>query len=113
MRCAARRSTRRTSSHHHDLSTVLGLELPGHAPTSSGGFLERHRSAAFTLMLVLTTAGSVATAQTSATVASAPASAPASDAKPAADSTPKAAAVDSTPKWFETITANAFAEFGY
>jgi hypothetical protein len=69
--------------------------------------LERLRPAAFTLMLALTTAGSVASAQTVATTDSATA------AKPAADSTPKAAAADSTPKWYETITANAFAEFGY
>jgi hypothetical protein len=78
--------------------------------------LERHRSAALTLMLALTTAGSVAAAQTSATVATAQTtSAPATDAKSATDSTPKAAApaADSTPNFFRDITANAFVSFGY
>ncbi|MDB4883436.1 MAG: hypothetical protein JWL95_2202 [Gemmatimonadetes bacterium] len=78
--------------------------------------MERHRSAALTLMFALTTTGTLASAQTSATVASAQtSSAPATDAKAATDSTPKPAApaADSTPNFFRDITANAFVSFGY
>ena len=76
-----------------------------------GGFLERHRSAALTLMLAVATAGSVASAQTSATLASAQTSG--AGAKAATDSTPKAAApaADSTPNFFKDIQANAFLSF--
>jgi hypothetical protein len=86
-----------------------------HALTQSGGFLERHRSAALTLMLALTTAGSVASAQASATVASAQTtSATATGATAATDSTPSAAApaADSVPTFFRDIQANAFLSFG-
>jgi hypothetical protein len=66
-------------------------------------------------MLALTTAGSVASAQTSADVATAQtSSAPATEAKAATDSTPKAAApsADSLPNFFRDIQANAFVSSG-
>jgi hypothetical protein len=80
--------------------------------------LERHRSAALTLMFALTTAGSVASAQTSATLALAPGNGAVATAAPTAgDSTPKASAPapaqDSAPNFFRDITANAFLSFGY
>jgi hypothetical protein len=81
--------------------------------------LERHRSAALTLMFALTTAGSVASAQTSATLAMAPVGVSATAARTATDSTPKtvapapAPAADSAPNFFRDITANAFLSFGY
>ena len=80
--------------------------------------MERHRTAALTLMLALTTV-SVASAQSSATLASSPAGASATAARTATDSTPKAAApaaapaADSAPNFFRDITANAFVSFGY
>ena len=66
--------------------------------------MERHRFAAFSVLLALTTAGSVATAQ----------SAPAPQASTTTAAAPAAAATaDSTPNFFKDIQANAFVSFGY
>jgi predicted porin len=77
--------------------------------------LERHRSAALTLFVALTTAGSIAAAQTAtATQSGAPAAAAPTDsgAKAAAPAAAPAAA-DSAPNFFKDVQANAFVSFGY
>ena len=81
--------------------------------------MERHRSAAFGLILALTTVATVSSAQSapaatdSAPLTVSPAGSPSGapgDSSAAADSAAKAAAV---PNFFRDIQANAFASFGY
>ena len=66
-------------------------------------------------MLALTTAGSVASAQSAAPPAAQTTSATTTAAPAASDSAPKAAApaADSVPNFFRDIQANAFVSFGY
>jgi hypothetical protein len=66
-------------------------------------------------MLALTTAGSVAFAQSAAPPAAQTTSAPTTAAPAASDAAPKAAApaADSVPNFFRDIQANAFVSFGY
>ena len=66
--------------------------------------MERHRFAAFSVLLALTTAGSIAAAQ----AAPAPQASTTTAAAPAAP-----APADSTPNFFKDVQANAFVSFGY